>query len=100
MTDHVQLGDDHERFVAAAVAEGQFESRDAVLREGVRLVRQRQARLEQIVGSDHDNALVARLRAGVARGIADADAGRTIQAEEGFARLRRYLKDLDADETS
>jgi len=33
----------------------------------------------------------AAIRAAVARGIADADAGRVVDAREGFAELERYF---------
>lgn len=68
------LGKQLEGFVAKLVAEGRYNSKSEVLREGVRLIQDREARL-------------AALDASIARGIADADAGRTTPAEEVFDRL-------------
>ena len=70
------LGSTLETFVATLVETGRYNSKSEVLREGVRLVQEREARL-------------AALDAAIARGIADADAGRTKPAEEVFDRLRR-----------
>jgi antitoxin ParD1/3/4 len=68
------LGDQLERFVENLVRNGRYNSKSEVLREGVRLIQDREARL-------------AALQAAVARGIADADSGRVKSAEEVFARL-------------
>ncbi len=68
------LGKQLEGFVAKLVAEGRYNSKSEVLREGVRLIQDREARL-------------AALDASIARGIADADAGRTIPVTEVFDRL-------------
>lgn len=68
------LGKQLEGFVAKLVAEGRYNSKSEVLREGVRLIQDREARL-------------AALDASIARGIADADAGRTTPATEVFDRL-------------
>ncbi|MGE3304823.1 MAG: type II toxin-antitoxin system ParD family antitoxin [Rhizobiaceae bacterium] len=72
------LGDTLENYVASLVNTGRYNSKSEVLREGVRLVQEREKRLEA-------------LEAAVARGIADADAGRTMPLDEGFARLRKEL---------
>jgi antitoxin ParD1/3/4 len=72
------LGRTLEGFVAELVASGRYNSKSEVLREGVRLVQEREARL-------------AALDAALARGLADADAGRTRPADEVFDRLEaRY----------
>jgi antitoxin ParD1/3/4 len=63
-----------ERFVEELVASGRYHSKSEVLREGVRLIQEREARL-------------AALDASVARGLADADAGRVKSSSEVFARL-------------
>jgi len=68
------LGPHLEEFVSKLVNKGRYNSKSEVLREGVRLIEEREARL-------------AALDAALARGIADADAGRVKQAEEVFARL-------------
>ena len=73
-----ELGQPLERFITELVASGRYGSKSEVLREGVRLIQEREARL-------------AALDASIARGLADADAGRTTPAEDVFDRLEaRY----------
>lgn len=80
------LGQQLEGFVAKLVAEGRYNSKSEVLREGVRLIQDREARL-------------AALDASIARGIADADAGRTIPATKVFDRLEaKYAAMIDRPE--
>ena len=80
------LGKQLEGFVAKLVADGRYNSKSEVLREGVRLIQDREARL-------------AALDASIARGIADADAGRTIPATEVFDRLEaKYAAMVDRGE--
>lgn len=77
------LGKQLEGFVAKLVAEGRYNSKSEVLREGVRLIQDREARL-------------AALDASIARGIADADAGRTTPVTEVFDRLEaKYAAMVD-----
>ncbi len=68
------LGQQLETFVASLVATGRYNSKSEVLREGVRLIQDRETRL-------------AALDASVARGLADADAGNTTPADDVFERL-------------
>ncbi len=68
------LGSQLEGFVAKLVETGRYNSKSEVLREGIRLIQERETRLALL-----DQAL--------ARGIADAEAGRTAPAAEVFARL-------------
>ncbi|MEP7349498.1 MAG: type II toxin-antitoxin system ParD family antitoxin [Sphingorhabdus sp.] len=68
------LGKKLESYIAALVTTGRYNSKSEVLREGVRLIQDREARL-------------AALDASIARGLADADAGRTADAGEVFDRL-------------
>jgi antitoxin ParD1/3/4 len=75
------LGQQLESFVAQLVAAGRYNSKSEVLREGVRLVQDREARL-------------AALDASIARGIADADAGRTRPAADVFDRLEEKYRAL------
>ena len=80
------LGKQLEGFVAKLVEEGRYNSKSEVLREGVRLIQDREARL-------------AALDASIARGIADADAGRTTLATEVFDRLEaKYAAMVDRGE--
>jgi len=80
------LGKQLESFVSKLVETGRYNSKSEVLREGVRLIQDREARL-------------AALDASIARGLADADAGRTEPAEDVFDRLeRRYQATADTGE--
>jgi antitoxin ParD1/3/4 len=74
MTASGELGDQLEEFVANLVASGRYKSKREVLQEGVRLIREREARL-------------ADLDASIARGLADIEAGRGKPAAEVFDRL-------------
>jgi antitoxin ParD1/3/4 len=60
-------------------ATGRYRSRSEVLREGVRPIQERETRL-------------AALDASIARGVADADAGRIKSASEMFEGLESKLK--------
>ena len=80
------LGEKLEAVVNDLVANGRYNSKSEVLREGVRLVQEREA-------------YIRRVDEGLARGLEDVKAGRTRPAEEVFAELRaRYASKLDAAE--
>jgi antitoxin ParD1/3/4 len=79
MAMSADLGKTLEKFVTKLVATGRYHSKSEVLREGVRLIQEREARL-------------ASLDASIARGVADADAGRVKSASEVFDRLEARLK--------
>ena len=68
------LGQQLETFVSSLVATGRYNSKSEVLREGVRLIQDRETRL-------------AALDASIARGLADAESGNTTPADEVFDRL-------------
>ncbi len=74
MPSSADLGTRLESYVTSLVKEGRYGSRSEVLREGVRLVEEREKRLSL-------------LDAALARGTADADAGRVTPAENVKARL-------------
>lgn len=74
MASSVDLGNQLETFVTQLVKAGRYNSRSEILREGVRLIHERETRL-------------AALDASIARGIADADAGRVHAIDEVSARL-------------
>ena len=76
MPSSVDLGKKLENVVFKLVKNGRYNSKSEVIREGVRLVEEREKRLAEL-----DKAL--------ARGIADAEAGRTYPAEEVFRELRK-----------
>lgn len=69
------LGNQLESFVQKLVVAGRYRSKSEVLREGVRLIQDRETRL-------------AALDDLVAQGLEDVEAGRTTPAKEVFAHLR------------
>lgn len=75
MANSVDLGAKLEAVVADLVKRGRYNSKSEVLREGVRLVEEREKRM-------------AVLDAAIREGLADAEAGRLIPAEEVFDRLK------------
>lgn len=75
------LGAQLESFVAKLVESGRYNSKSEVLREGVRLIQEREARLSA-------------LDASLARGLADAEAGRVKPAAEVFDRLEEKYKGM------
>jgi len=74
MAISADLGETLEKVVADLVENGRYNSKSEVLREGVRLVQEREARLRE-------------LDAMIQAGLDDVAAGRTKPAEEVFARL-------------
>lgn len=70
------LGSQLESFVVKLVETGRYNSKSEVLREGIRLIQEREARLAVL-----DQAL--------ARGIEDAEAGRAKPLADVVARLER-----------
>lgn len=74
MASSANLGDKLESYVSDLVKTGRYNSRSEVLREGVRLVEEREKRL-------------AALDAAIARGLADVAGGRVEPIEEVEARL-------------
>ncbi len=86
MDEHSKLGSDVEAVMDGLVESGRYPSREDVLREGVRLVQDREARL-------------TRIDAAVLRGIEDAEAGRSEDAEAVLERLRRKYEAMAAKPT-
>ncbi|MDE5442128.1 type II toxin-antitoxin system ParD family antitoxin [Bradyrhizobium sp. CSA207] len=78
MAVSADLGEALENFVTKLVASGRYHSKSEVLREGVRLIQEREARL-------------AALDAAIARGLDDADAGRAKSSSDVFDRLEARL---------
>ena len=74
MAISAELGPVLEDFVSGLVSEGRYNSKSEVLREGIRLVQERESRL-------------AALDAAIAAGRADVAAGRVISIEAAFDRL-------------
>ncbi|EPR08823.1 hypothetical protein L905_05530 [Agrobacterium sp. TS43] len=80
MASSANLGRHLEGYVSDLVKSGRYNSRSEVLREGVRLVEEREKRL-------------AALDLAIARGIADADAGRTTPVDDVASQLSaKYRK--------
>jgi len=70
------LGEQLEAYVAKLVKTGRYGSKSEVLREGVRLIQDREAQL-------------AALDAVIARSVTDSEAGRGKPADEVFDRLEK-----------
>jgi antitoxin ParD1/3/4 len=88
MAISAELGDHLERVVNELVGNGRYNSKSEVLREGVRLVQEREKRL---------TALDAEL----AKGLADLEAGRVVPAQEVFDRLEaKYLDQARSKKTA
>ena len=78
MAISADLGQTLEDYVSQLVKTGRYNSKSEVLREGIRIVQEREKKLEA-------------LDAAIARGIADAEAGRVVPIDEAFERLRTKL---------
>lgn len=78
MAISADLGQTLEDYVSQLVKTGRYNSKSEVLREGIRLVQEREKKLEA-------------LDAAITRGIADAEAGRVVPIDEAFERLRTKL---------
>ena len=82
------LGKQLETYIQQLVDTGRYGSKSEVLREGVRLVQDRETRL-------------AALDASIMRGVADANAGRTKSGSDVFDRLEaKYSAMADKAEQS
>jgi len=79
MAISADLGNTLETYVTNLVSSGRYNSKSEVLREGVRLLQEREMRLVAL-----DQA--------IERGLDDIRAGRTIPAEDVFNRLEtKYM---------
>jgi antitoxin ParD1/3/4 len=86
MPSSVDLGRKLEDVVEKLVSDGRYNSRSEVIREGVRLVEEREKRLAEL-----DLALD--------RGLADVGAGRTKPAKAVFDRLEQKYRAMAAGKT-
>jgi antitoxin ParD1/3/4 len=77
---NVDLGSKLEQVVTDLVDGGRYSSRDELLRVGVKLVQERERKLEEV-------------NAGIERGLADVAAGRVHTVEEVRARLLERYRD-------
>jgi len=69
------------------VKNGRYGSRSEVLREGVRLVQEREAKW-------------ARFDAEIQKGIDDIEAGKTVPLDEAFDRLDAHIEEIVRKKTS
>lgn len=79
----VNLGEQLEAFITEAVKKGRYGSRSEVLREGVRLVQEREARW-------------ARFDAEIQKAIDSSERGESIPLEQAFDELDDYIESLKA----
>ncbi len=87
MASSVNLGNQLEGFVDELVKSGRFNSRSEVLREGIRLIHERETRLAALDASIH-------------RGVADADAGRVFELDAVAEALDAKLAAMETAENS
>ncbi|MGV3576537.1 MAG: type II toxin-antitoxin system ParD family antitoxin [Devosia sp.] len=87
MASSANLGQRLEDYVSELIKTGRYQSRSEVLREGIRLVEEREKRLAVL-----DDA--------IARGLADADAGRVTPVREVADKLAaKYRKMTEERDT-
>jgi antitoxin ParD1/3/4 len=84
---HADLGSRLEAFVTGLVASARYNSADDVLREGVQLIREREARLAEIDVS-------------IARSLTDAEAGRENRRATFSIGWRRSIKPWPASQSA
>ena len=84
MASSVDLGNRLESFVTQLVKTGRYNSRSEIIREGVRLIHERETRLAALDGS-------------IMRGIASADTGRVQDIEDAAAKLDARYAGMAAD---
>lgn len=84
MASSANLGDKLETYVSELLKTGRYNSRSEVLREGMRLVDEREKRL-------------AVLDAAINRGLTDADAGREYPLEDVAAQLSAKYRKMAED---
>jgi antitoxin ParD1/3/4 len=83
---NVSLGNKWERFVDAKVKSGDYQTASEVLREGLRLLEEKDL-LKRISASS-----VTELREKLLEGITSLNAGKGIPGEEAFQQLRQRIK--------
>jgi antitoxin ParD1/3/4 len=81
MASSVNLGEQLEAFITEAVKNGRYGSRSEVLREGIRLVQEREGKW-------------ARFEAEIRKGIDSADRGELVDVDEAFDELDAYIDSM------
>lgn len=85
MAISADVGAKLEKYVTKLVAQGRYNSKSEVVREGIRLVQERESKL-------------AALDAAIERGLEDVRQGRIVPAEVVFDRLEaKYAKMIKRD---
>jgi len=87
MAISAELGENLEKVVIDLVENGRYNSKSEVLREGVRLVQEREARFRE-------------LDAKIQAGLDDVEAGRVYPADEVFERVRKRIAEVAAEKAS
>lgn len=77
---NVNLGPVFDQFVADLLKTGHYQSQSEILREGLRLLQERE---------ELKRLRIAELRKEIAIGIAQADRGEFVDGEEAFAAIRK-----------
>jgi antitoxin ParD1/3/4 len=81
MAMSADLGSTLENYVSKLVEEGRYNSKSEVLREGVRLVQEREAKL-------------AALNAAIEEGMVDIRQGNSVSSDEVFDRLEAKYREM------
>lgn len=81
MAMSADLGATLENYVSKLVEEGRYNSKSEVLREGVRLVQEREAKL-------------AALNAAIEEGMVDIRQGNSVSSDEVFDRLEAKYREM------
>jgi antitoxin ParD1/3/4 len=81
---NVSLTPELERLVQAKVASGLYNNQSEVVREALRLMAE-QDRLRE--------AHVERLRSGLVRGLAEAERGELLEADEVLREMREFVRE-------
>ena len=87
---NVSLGNKWERFVDAKVKSGDFQTASEVLREGLRLLEEKEFLKRISISSSNE------LKKQLLEGIASLNRGEGIDGEQAFGRLRERIKERKA----
>ena len=82
---NVNLGPVLDQFVAELLKTGHYQTQSEVLREGLRLLKEREERRQ---------AQLAEIRKAIAQGIAEADRGEFVDGPAAFEKIRRRIASM------